>query len=508
MASNITTLEGSVLTPAKVSARKHAIGLTLLISVVVAIGVSIAIRYASRIQDLRLMPSLAVASFVILVGMAGIYIQKYQFNHDLFYALLALGWIANGIYIFLEGFYVPREGDLQFSLAVYSFAQITFIAFFLASFAHQDQEFPRKRVLAELTGWFALIFGNLLLVWHSMPTSAAIQKSFSKAAVAGIAFSTWTLIRTGSALKSRLPQDTYGKWSWIFPSTFYAFAALQPVYLLRLEPNQHFVEMAFCVALAIKVLNGISVVSIVQRDIGAVRERLERVSILEDLGVLTASIEHDIRNPLGVIETEMDGMKEKFQARPEIVRHLDKIEDQVDRISATTEIIETLRGGKAYYERFMTKTSIGDLLSRSIKAVKDELKPSNIIFTKPVGPPAFTKAYQPLLQQVFVNILKNAVEAIHTAKRETGLITLSVGPALARPNMVEIKIWDNGCGISDADLPKLGKLFSTKQKPNSGIGLFISRRILTFHQGHLNLESTTGEGTTVSVFLPIWKDRE
>jgi signal transduction histidine kinase len=114
----------------------------------------------------------------------------------------------------------------------------------------------------------------------------------------------------------------------------------------------------------------------------------------------------------------------------------------------------------------------------------------------------FTKAYPPQLQQVFVNVLRNAVEAIREAGRERGLITIRYD-ALPQDKLA-IRIQDNGFGIPEEDISKLGKFYSTRRskKPNSGIGLYVSQRILGFHEGHFEWNSTLHQGTEVSIVIP------
>ena len=101
-----------------------------------------------------------------------------------------------------------------------------------------------------------------------------------------------------------------------------------------------------------------------------------------------------------------------------------------------------------------------------------------------------------------MNVLRNAVEAIREAGRERGLITIRYD-ALPQDKLA-IRIQDNGFGIPEEDISKLGKFYSTRRskKPNSGIGLYVSQRILGFHEGHFEWNSTLHQGTEVSIVIP------
>jgi signal transduction histidine kinase len=500
---DITISTPVVLQPSAKRSRRN-FDLAFFITLILGVGIYITAKFAPRLHGFQLMPSLAVASLVILVGMAGIYFQEYQFKKDLFFGLAAVGWLGSGTYIFLEGFYAEPAASLEFDLWVFSYALVSFVAFYLASFVETDQELPRRRVLTELALWFIIIGANLLAVYRFFP-DIHNEDRFARATIAGVIFSSWTLFRTGRALRARL-NARHGAWRSLFPLTFYLYALLQPIYIFKLA-SYRLTVIAFCTAFVLKVLNGVCIVVVVQRDLGEVRERIERISILEDLGILTASIEHDIRNPLVVIRSQLRKMKERFQSDIEVLNSLAKIEPQLQRISATSEIIKTLRGGRDYYEKFMERTSIGDLVNRSIKAVKEEFKTSNILY-KTDGSSLYTKAYMPVLQQGIVNVLKNAVEAIQDAGREKGHISIVWGISAIDSSKIILDITDDGIGISADNIPKLGQLFTTKKdrKANSGIGLFITKRILEFHEGRIDLQSTAGSGTTVSLILPMWSE--
>src|SRR5438067_2110323 len=72
----------------------------------------------------------------------------------------------------------------------------------------------------------------------------------------------------------------------------------------------------------------------VAEDYSRMKEMLERRSTLEEIGLLTASIEHDIKNPLAVMESEIQRMKRKFQANPEVIAGLERIDEQKQRVYA------------------------------------------------------------------------------------------------------------------------------------------------------------------------------
>lgn len=102
------------------------------------------------------------------------------------------------------------------------------------------------------------------------------------------------------------------------------------------------------------------------------------------------------------------------------------------------------------------------------------------------------------IKQVFINIIKNAIEAlehggrIHIATRHKG------GTAI-------ISFIDNGSGIPEEIIEKIGKPFFTTKENGTGLGLMVSKSIIESHNGELTIESELGVGTTINVCLPTIK---
>jgi signal transduction histidine kinase len=223
---------------------------------------------------------------------------------------------------------------------------------------------------------------------------------------------------------------------------------------------------------------------------------------LEIIGILTATIEHNVKNPLAVIETEIQYGKRKFQALPHVMDFLDRLEFQRQRIYHTMQIVPLLRGEKFFGENFQ-RISVNSLLEQSVSDIKRELRTYNVFFKKGpfFGSNITIRAHRQLLHQAIINVLKNSIEAIYEAKRKNGVITMGVSK---QEEFIAIEITDDGCGIPKKHIDKLTTLFTTKEhlKPNSGLGLFFTKKILSIHNGVIKIESEVGKGTKVSLLLP------
>jgi signal transduction histidine kinase len=481
----------------------------LIVMVVSAIGIFF-VSPASRLLP-DFFPLFSTASVVIIFGLAGLYFYIYKFYGDEIYRLIAVGWIGNSLYMVLEGLLsIPAERNLRFAIYRYLFSQVSLIPFYLASLSERDGIAEVPNAVAGVSIWFTWIiltlFGGYFLALSRFgPTHP--NRIFVVSTCGGLVYAAWTLIKIGRSLTSRLDRQIHGLWYFVLPGTFYLWALLQPFYLLRLSTDGELaLRFAFATALIAKAVNGQAIVAIMLRDSDNLRQMATHRSAFEDLGALTASIEHEIKVPLQISNIAIAKMKARFQAQSEVLSGLAEIERENYRIFAATEIIEILRGGRSFYENLMSKTSIGDIVNRSIKTVKGAMKAEDVHFNSEGGV-VYTKAYQPLLQQVIVNILKNSVEAIRQAGRTSGHVEIVFGRSRKIPDMAQLRISDNGCGIPRTDLRKIGLFFSTKKnKPNSGIGIFISKRILALHNAKIEFVSEEGKGTTASIFVPLWND--
>jgi signal transduction histidine kinase len=101
------------------------------------------------------------------------------------------------------------------------------------------------------------------------------------------------------------------------------------------------------------------------------------------------------------------------------------------------------------------------------------------------------------IRQVFINIIQNAIDAL----KEKGTITLSLDQFSA--NEIEIKIRDNGPGMSDNIRSNIFNLYFTTKAQGTGIGLSIVQRIIYEHGGSISVESETEKGTSFIIHLPI-----
>jgi two-component system NtrC family sensor kinase len=224
---------------------------------------------------------------------------------------------------------------------------------------------------------------------------------------------------------------------------------------------------------------------------------------LASLGRMAAGVAHEINSPLTGIVTFGHLLQKKFEPGTQEREDIDLIIDQANRCS---NIIKGLLGFARASSAEKKSSNINDIINGSLNIVKNKADFFNIkIVTDFHEPIPLVKADPSQLQQVFLNMIINAADAIE----EKGTITLTTRVVKEEGNdMVEIECRDTGPGIKDEDLEKLFEPFFTT-KPvgkGTGLGLAVSHGIVQEHGGRVLVRTKPGEGTSFIIMLPAYKE--
>ncbi|MDA3843690.1 MAG: ATP-binding protein [Candidatus Kapabacteria bacterium] len=223
---------------------------------------------------------------------------------------------------------------------------------------------------------------------------------------------------------------------------------------------------------------------------------------MASVGRLAAGVSHEINNPLAII-SENAGMvldimsvTDEFQQKTKISKHLNSIIKAVDRCS---NITHRLLG---FAKRMDTKTEGIDILLLLKEVVgfdQSEAQNRNINIDITGGSDIMNiESDRGQLQQVFLNILNNALDAVKSGD------TISVHIEQVGSKFIRVAVSDTGSGIPKADLERIFEPFYTTKKENgTGLGLSITYGIVIKLGGSMKVKSTQGEGTTFIVDLPI-----
>jgi len=249
------------------------------------------------------------------------------------------------------------------------------------------------------------------------------------------------------------------------------------------------------ISFSVTLINGKHFFTGLVRDITETKQLQQRIlnsERLAALGQLVAEITHEIKNPLMTI----GGFAHQLKRNITNDKDLKKLDIIVSEIKRLEELLKDLRD---YY--LPRKLELGPVdVVRLLREIKTMLKPAcekrhikirtDFDETLPLA-----LADQARLKQVFINLVKNAVEATE----EKAEIRVE---ANARAQGIVVRISDNGPGIAEEDLPKIFEPFFTTKSHGSGLGLCVTKRIIEEHPGgSLRVESQEGQGTTFEIIL-------
>jgi len=226
-------------------------------------------------------------------------------------------------------------------------------------------------------------------------------------------------------------------------------------------------------------------------------ETLRKQEQLTTLGLLAAEIAHEIRNPLTVLKLLHGGLGLDF--KPDDPRRTDLrvIGEKLDQLeSIVTRVLNFAKAPSSLHARW----SLADIIGDTLVLVRPKLAQAKIhVLHDPSGVPFIVEANKGQLQQVLLNLILNATQAMP----DGGAIALSVAPG--PENSVTLDLADTGTGIPEAVRGRIFDSFFSGRPDGTGLGLAIAKRILQAHHGDITLVSTGPSGTTMRVTLPLVK---
>ena len=244
----------------------------------------------------------------------------------------------------------------------------------------------------------------------------------------------------------------------------------------------------------------------IHRDLSEKRtleKQLIHTQKMESIGTLAAGIAHEVGNPLASISALVQ-VAQRSTEDIFIKEKLNLVKSQVTRIS---KIIRDLVDFSRPSNFELQRVNINECLKEAVEITKVGTKAKTIDFNVKLSddiPNLPLVADQ--LEQVFVNILLNAVDAINEVKDEKKEKRISIESAFSQDEVI-ITFNDTGSGISEENLTKIFEpFFTTKsQGKGTGLGLWVSYGIIRSFQGKLEVQSNKGMGTTFTIKLPVEK---
>lgn len=235
----------------------------------------------------------------------------------------------------------------------------------------------------------------------------------------------------------------------------------------------------------------------VQKNLEVAELTLAQSSKLAALGEMSAAVSHELNQPLAAMKTYLAGARLLLQRkRPdEALSSFQRIDDLIDRMGAITRQLKSYarKGGEAF-EALDMRNSV----SAALSMMEPQLKARVVRITRTLPrTPVMVMADRIRLEQVIINLLRNALDATKDSPRPQIDLMLSAGETAT------LTVRDNGHGIKD--LENLFEPFYTTKKPGEGVGLglAISTGIVTDLGGRLTARNAEGGGAVFEIQLPI-----
>lgn len=211
---------------------------------------------------------------------------------------------------------------------------------------------------------------------------------------------------------------------------------------------------------------------------------------------LSASIAHEINQPLGAMKTNSQHLNLLIKGKKEkiLIRNIIKDNDRAAKIITTLKSM--FSNNKSIY-----RSEIFDTFVQSLEPIfKESIKEKNIRIKFLLNSSAKVNMNTDELRQVFSNLIQNSIDALSLTSKKNKVIKIKT---FTKNNKLFCSVTDNGPGISRKMQGKIFKLYESSKISNSGIGLWLSKYIITRHKGSLSVNKAYLSGAEFVIELPI-----
>ncbi len=241
-----------------------------------------------------------------------------------------------------------------------------------------------------------------------------------------------------------------------------------------------------------------------EQEIDSAKARLIQSEKMSAFGQMSAGIAHEVKNPLAGILGYAQMSKKKLTAESPVLGYIDIIEKEAVRCK---EIVENLMKFARQEKAVMSRIDINKAVKDSIRLVEHQIGISGIKLVQIYaleGAPIFLKGNSNQIQQVLMNLLLNAQQAMENK----GTITVSTHYS-PESGKVIVMVSDTGPGMTEEVKARIFEPFFTTKGvgKGTGLGLSVTIGIIKEHNGTIDVDSAVGRGTTFTISLPVEQDQ-
>ena len=226
--------------------------------------------------------------------------------------------------------------------------------------------------------------------------------------------------------------------------------------------------------------------------------RFRRAESLASLTNLTASVAHEIKNPLASIAIHLQLMQKEMKGRAnietnKITEYLDVVNEEVDRLNMI--IVDFLFAVRPMDTKPVLQ-NINTVIQDIMEFLRFELGEAGVSMTLNLGKLPKLQLDEKYIKQALLNLVKNALAAMPEGGE------LEIKTSIDGDNVL-CQVTDSGVGIPDENMSKIFEPYFTTKDFSSGLGLTLVYKIIKEHHGEILVESRDGDGTTVTMTFPI-----
>jgi len=225
-------------------------------------------------------------------------------------------------------------------------------------------------------------------------------------------------------------------------------------------------------------------------------ESLRKSERLAAMGQMSATVAHEIRNPLGIIKGTADVLQSKYDSKEEPDELFEYIPSEVRRLN------RLVNDFLAFARDRELQTNAIDLIAsveKSLYSLQSEIQEANVSLQKDYDKLPELTHDEDAINQLVLNLTLNSLQSMNGQ----GTLTIRLkNTSRSGRSHIKMEIADTGQGF-DVDPEKLFEPFYTTKTYGSGLGLAICKRLVEKHDGWMEVDSETGKGTTMRIYLPV-----
>ncbi|RKZ33329.1 hypothetical protein DRQ33_04435 [bacterium] len=231
-----------------------------------------------------------------------------------------------------------------------------------------------------------------------------------------------------------------------------------------------------------------------KRELEKLYSQLERAATLSGIGMMAATLAHEVKNPLAIIKSSAESIPDA--PKNEVIELVDFINEEVERLAGIVESHLAVARGREFPK---VPQKLSAVVEKVIPRYQKKLGKQGIgVIVEVESDPKVPYSF-PSIRQVIYNIMENAA----SATQKGGIIRVKIGTENIKQNEYGyISISDTGTGIPTDKLEHIFEPFHTTKKQGTGLGLFIAKQIIEGHNGDILVESDESVGTTFKILIP------